>query len=199
MPASNWDTKSRFSAAPSGSCPFLAPVSENDQSCVTKKETQLFCLFSKQNQLLLNLYYTPICIKSFFFFSFWFYCLYFYVSYKRVLSVNSNYPPFLSLNQSFGYRTSFSSPSKQLWLWCWPRFTILLKQYVVLCLGFLGMVYECTHSSVIVYPPKSACQFVINVKKQAVWGLLNSQCKHTPLNLMLELCDLCLMIIVRLV
>lgn len=35
---------------------------------------------------------------------------------------------------------------------------------------FLGLVYECTHSSVIVYSPKSACQFVINV----IWfGFIN--------------------------
>lgn len=75
---------------------------------------------------------------------------------KGFLSVNSDCPPFLSLNQSFGYHTCFSLPSKQLWLRCWPRFTVLLEQYVVLCLGFLGMVYECTHMSVHFSSPMSA-------------------------------------------
>lgn len=125
-----------------------------------------------RTQLLHSLYYPSICISlflGFFLFILVLLPLAFYVSYKRVLSVNSNYPPFLSLNQSFGYHTCFSLPSKQLWLWCWPRFTVLLQQYVALCFGFLGMVYECTHSSVIVYSPKSTCQFVINVNRQAVW------------------------------
>lgn len=101
----------------------------------------------------------------------------FLVPHKRVLSVNSNYVLFLSLNQIFGYLTCFSLPSKQLWLWCWPRFTVLLVQNVVLCLGFLRMVYERTHSSVIVYSSKFARQFVINVKRQSVWIYLTLR-KH---------------------
>lgn len=97
------------------------------QSCFT-------CFLSRIN--CCSAYQTPICIV-FFLFSFWFYCLLaFMFSCSRFLSVNSNYPSFLSVNQSFGYPTCFFKPSKQLWLWCWPRFTVLLKQYVVLCLGF---------------------------------------------------------------
>lgn len=116
-----------------------------------------FYFASKHNHLLLSLLYIHLyqSVAWVLSFHFGFIAFSFYVSYKRVLSVNSNYPPFLSLNQSFGYRTCISLPSKQLWLWCWPRFTVLLERYVVLCLGFLGMVYECTHSSVIVYSPKS--------------------------------------------
>lgn len=148
--------------------PFLARVSEDDQGWAPRKKGH------KVVSLLLHrssAYYTPICITlllEFCLFVLVFIAFSFYVPYKRVLSVNSNYPPFLSLNQGFGYRTCFSLPSKQLWLWCWPRFTVLLEQYVALCLGFLGMVYECTHSSVIVYSLKSACQFAINVKRQLI-------------------------------
>lgn len=128
----------------------------------TQKRQSFFYFTFEQNRLLLNLYYMHICINLRF--SFIAFCL-----YKSVLSVNSNYPPFLPLNQNFGYCTCISLPSKQLWLWYWPRFTILLEQYVVLCLGFLRMVYECAHSSVIVYSPEFACQFVLNVKTKAVW------------------------------
>lgn len=96
--------------------------------------------------------------------------------YKRVLSVNSNYPPFFSLNQGFGYRTWLSVPSKQFWLWCWPRFTVLLEQYVLLCLGCsFGAANECTHSSVIVYSLSSARQSAINVKWRAVCGVFSSE------------------------
>lgn len=151
---------------------FWLKCLRNDQSCaLTKKRQSCFACFLSWikycSAYIIAYLYQPFAWV--FCFHFCFIAFSFYVSYKRVLSVNSNYPPFLSLNQSFGYHTCFSSPSKQLWLWCWPRFTVLLKQYVVLCLGFLGMVYECTHSSVIVYSPKSACQFVINVKRQTVW------------------------------
>lgn len=123
---------------------FTSPLSRIDY-CLT----YIICIF------------VSICVLGFSFIAFCF--------YKSVLSVNSNYPPFLPLNQNFGYCTCISLPSKQLWLWYWPRFTILLEQYVVLCLGFLRMVYECAHSSVIVYSPEFACQFVLNVKRKAVW------------------------------
>lgn len=135
-----------------------------------KEETKIVRLFSTQNQIYCSGYICIGLLHEFFSFHFGFLLpSAFMFSYKRVQSVNSNYPPFLSLNQSFGDHTCFPKPSKQLWLWCWPRFTIVLKQYAVLCLGFfffLGMVYECTHSSVIVYSPKSACY---NVLWQPVW------------------------------
>ncbi len=66
------------------------------------------CFLSRINCCLA--YIIPLFVSEFFSFHFGFIAFSFYVSYKRVLSVNSNYPPFLSLNQSFGYRTSLSSP-----------------------------------------------------------------------------------------
>lgn len=130
-------TKSRFSGRVSGSS-----VGERAKQRCDKRHTKLFCLF------LLGLYHSscshPSFSPLFFSFRFCFIAFSFYVCHKRVLSVNSNYPPFLSLNQSFGYRACFPSPSKQPWLRRWPRFaSVLLKQYVALCLGFSGMVYEC--------------------------------------------------------
>lgn len=121
----------------------------------SKREQSCFgCCLSRIN--CCSACWTPICISClsfFFFFSLFILALLpwaFMFSYKKFLSVNSNYPPFLSMNQSFGYPICFSKPSKQLWLWCWPRFTVLLKQYVVLCLGFfrigLWMYSQFSHS-----------------------------------------------------
>lgn len=102
-----------------------------------KEETTFVRLFSyAESNILLRLYWHQ-SVAWVFLFSFWVLLpSAFMFSYKRVQSVNSNYPPVLSLNQSFGDHTCFPKPSKQLWLWCWPRFTLVLKQYVVLCLGF---------------------------------------------------------------
>lgn len=153
---------------PSGSFLFLARVSKSDQS-PQRRDKVCPLVFYAESNILLRLYLHRSVAWVFSFHFGFLLPSAFMFSYKRVQSVNSNYPPFLSLNQSFGDHTCFPKPSKQLWLWCWPRFTVVLKQYAVLCLGFfffLGMVYECTHSSVIVYSPKSACY---NVLWQPVW------------------------------
>lgn len=102
--------------------PFPARVSEDK---LTKKRRFLWA------ELLLSLFYcTTICARLLD--EFKLLCLGLLPS---ALAVNSDCPPFLSLNQSFGFCTYVSLPSKQLWLRCWPRFTVLLEQYVMLCLG----------------------------------------------------------------
>lgn len=113
-----------------------------------KGETELLVSLSRIPSCLA--YYTNICVsllREFYLFNLLLLPSAFMFLTKGVLSVNSDCPPIFCLNQSFGYHTCFSLPSKQLWLRCWPRFTVLLEQHVVLCLGFLGMVYECTHRS----------------------------------------------------
>lgn len=114
-----------------------------------------------------HLFVSVCCLSLFSLFIMVLLPLAFIFSYKK--KKKPNYPPFLSMNQSFGYPTRFPKPSKQLWLWCWPRFIVSLEQYVALCLGFSALVYEYARSSVIVYSPKSACQFVINVIWQPRW------------------------------
>lgn len=114
------DTKRRFSAAP------LLPVRRWLQCLRTLP------LFLRAESTVLALSYTSFC---FLLISVLMYLAFMFPT-KSVLSVNSNYPPFLSLNQSFGDRSCVCLPSKQLWLRCWPRFTVLLEQYVPLCLGF---------------------------------------------------------------
>lgn len=175
-------------------------------SKASKKRLNSF-LFSKKTQLLVSLLTPYLSVVWVYLFIYLFFALFslpllplaFKFSYKKFLSINSNYPPLLPMNQSFGYPTRFSKPSKQLWLRCWPRFTVLLKQYVALCLGFLRiglwMHSQFSHSlfSQVCMPVCYKCYMAGH------WSLLIPYRPHALLNSILDLCDLCLIIIVGLV